>query len=129
LGWESGSFIFFGYVSTKEPVAQMVARITVSLISAGLRDSVTTAVVPRAQRCKTCAPSQPMSLVYVNFFTYTRLIGCEGAQVLHRWARGTTAVVTESLKPSTVSRRIGLRDQYASQGGAALPSELRRGTL
>jgi hypothetical protein len=33
LGWESGSFIFFGYVSTKEPVAQMVARITVSLIS------------------------------------------------------------------------------------------------
>ena len=24
---------FFGYVSTKEPVAQMVARITISLIS------------------------------------------------------------------------------------------------
>ena len=27
------SFFFFGYVSTKEPVAQMVVRITVSLIS------------------------------------------------------------------------------------------------
>ncbi|CAG8183749.1 unnamed protein product, partial [Penicillium nalgiovense] len=26
-------FIFFGYVSTKEPVAQLVARVTVSLIS------------------------------------------------------------------------------------------------
>ncbi|CAG8127783.1 unnamed protein product, partial [Penicillium nalgiovense] len=24
-----------------------------------------------------------------HFFTYTGLIGCEGAQVLHRWARGS----------------------------------------
>lgn len=34
LGWESGpSYNSFGYVSTKEPVAQLVARIIVLLLS------------------------------------------------------------------------------------------------
>ena len=31
-GWEPGSLCLFGYASIKEPVAPMVARITVSLI-------------------------------------------------------------------------------------------------